>query len=99
MPRKITKVDKEYYATSASVIHNDVRSQISNKYSSKANSEQNVAQINGSEEQPLEEDSLIKAVEGSDLILAASTKVQGGIDDYRKRVINEMGSTAYGNQN
>jgi len=42
----------------------------------------------------LEEDSLATAVGGSDLILAASTKVSG-IDDYRKRMIREMGSTTY----
>jgi hypothetical protein len=42
----------------------------------------------------LEEDSLATAVGGSDLILAASTKVSG-IDDYRMRVVREMGSTTY----
>jgi hypothetical protein len=38
----------------------------------------------------LEEDSLTTAVGGSDLILAASSKVSG-IDDYRKRMVREMG--------
>ncbi len=90
---KNLRVEKEF-ATNASVLNTDGRSQISNKYSSKAQSEQNAAQINNSIEQPLEEDSLATAVGGSDLILAASTKVSG-IDDYRKRMIREMGSTTY----
>lgn len=90
---KNLRVEKEF-ATNASVLNTDGRSQISNKYSSKAHSEKNAAQINDSIEQPLEEDSLATAVGGSDLILAASTKVSG-IDDYRKRMIREMGSTTY----
>ena len=86
---KHMRVEKEF-VMNASVLNTDARSQISNKYSSKAHSEQNVAQINNSIEQPLEEDSLTTAVGGSDLILAASSKVTG-IDDYRKRMVREMG--------
>lgn len=89
------RLEKGEYNTNCSVLNADARSQISNKYSSKAQSETNAAQINKSIEQPLEEDSLATAVGGSDLILAASTKVSG-IDDYRRRVIREMGSTTYG---
>lgn len=86
---KNLRVEKEF-GMNASVLNTDARSQISNKYSSKAHSEQNAAQINNSIEQPLEEDSLTTAVGGSDLILAASSKVSG-IDDYRKRMVREMG--------